>query len=161
MWGQTSSKKNRGAKGTAKIESLIGQHTELRGDVEFSGGLHVDGTIKGNVIAAEEGRSVLSLSERGTIEGEVRVPNVVINGTVIGDVHALEHIELATQARVTGNVYYSLIEMAMGAEVNGSLVHCAEEAQPRLTHTEGRGQPAEPEAGDDTTVEGEDDGGKT
>ena len=131
MWAKGSKK----TKTTARIETLIGQHTELRGDVEFSGGLHVDGTIKGNVIAAEGGnKSVLSLSERGTIEGEVRVPNVVLNGTVQGDVHALEHIELATQARVTGNVYYSLIEMAMGAEVNGNLVHCADDGKPRLTH---------------------------
>ena len=51
------------------------------------------------------------------------MPNVVVNGTVIGDVHALAHVELAAQARVHGNVYYSLIEMAMGAEVNGNLVH--------------------------------------
>lgn len=133
MWAKGSKK----AKTSARIETLIGQHTELRGDVEFSGGLHVDGTVKGNVIASEGGgASVLSLSERGTIEGEVRVPNVVLNGIVIGDVHALEHIELAAQARVTGNVYYSLIEMAMGAEVNGNLVHCAEGGQPRLTHDE-------------------------
>ena len=158
MWGQTNSKKAKGSKSTAKIESLIGQHTELRGDVEFSGGLHVDGTIKGNVIAAEEGRSVLSLSERGTIEGEVRVPNVVINGTVIGDVHALEHIELSTQARVNGNVYYSLIEMAMGAEVNGNLVHCAEDSQPRLTHAEEEARQAGVQEGAGPT---EDDGEKT
>jgi len=63
------------------------------------------------------------LSERGTIEGEVKVPNVVVNGSVIGDVHAAGHVELASQARVHGNVYYSLIEMAMGAEVNGKLMH--------------------------------------
>jgi len=83
----------------------------------------VDGVIQGNVIAEGEGRSVLILSEHGRIEGEVRVPQVVLNGTVIGDVHASERIELASKARVTGNVYYSLIEMAIGAEVNGSLVH--------------------------------------
>lgn len=123
MWG---SSKNKRAKGTAKIDSLIGQNTEVRGDVVFSGGLHIDGTVKGNVLAHEEGAaSVLTLSERGRIEGEVRVPSVVLNGTVVGDVHASEHIELATEARVTGNVYYALIEMAMGAEVNGSLVHRA------------------------------------
>jgi len=75
------------------------------------------------VMAAEGDDSVLTLSERGTIEGEVKVPNVVVNGTVIGDVHALSHVELAAQARVHGNVYYTLIEMAMGAEVNGNLVH--------------------------------------
>lgn len=122
MWG---SSKNKRTKATAKIDSLIGQHTELRGDVIFSGGLHVDGVVKGNVVAEEGSNSVLTVSERGRIEGEVRVPSIVLNGTVVGDVHASEHIELAAQARVTGNVYYALIEMAMGAEVNGSLVHRA------------------------------------
>lgn len=110
-----------------KIDTLIGRQTELQGDIRFAGGLHVDGTIKGNVIAEDESASVLTLSEHGTIEGEVRVPHVILNGVVIGDVHAREHIELAANARITGNVYYSLIEMAIGAEVNGSLVHRAEE----------------------------------
>ncbi len=117
---------------TTKIDTLIGRKSEMLGDVRFSGGLHVDGTVKGNVIAEEDASSVLTLSESGTIEGEVKVPNVVLNGTVIGDVHARQHIELATNARITGNVYYSLIEMAMGAEVNGSLVHVAEELEAPL-----------------------------
>ena len=118
MWGNKKKPKQ-----TAHIDSLIGQNSEIHGDVVFKGGLHVDGIIKGNVIAEEGSESVITLSERGTIEGEVKVPNVVVNGTVIGDVHALTHIELASEARVHGNVYYSLIEMAMGAEVNGNLVH--------------------------------------
>lgn len=118
---------------SAKIESLIGAQTEIRGDVIFSGGLHVDGVVKGNVIAEEGRESVLSLSERGTIEGEVRVANVMLNGTVIGDVYADTHIELAPQAKVSGNVYYSLIEMSMGAEVNGSLIHRTSADKPLLT----------------------------
>lgn len=121
MWGQ-----NKKPKQTAHIDSLIGQNTEIHGDVIFSGGLHVDGIIKGSVIAEKGDDSVLTLSERGTIEGEVKVPNVVVNGSVIGDVHATGHVELAALARVHGNVYYSLIEMAMGAEVNGKLMHQAE-----------------------------------
>ena len=118
MWG-----KNRKPKQTAQIDSLIGQNTEIRGDVVFSGGLHVDGSVKGSVIAENGDDSLLTLSERGHIEGEVRVPNVVVNGKVVGDVHASGHVELASEARIHGNVYYSLIEMAMGAEVNGNLVH--------------------------------------
>ena len=118
MWGIKKKPKQ-----TAQIDSLIGQNTEIQGDVIFSGGLHVDGVVKGSVISEQGEDSLLTLSERGTIEGEVRVPNVVINGKVIGDVHALGHVELAAQARIIGNVYYSLIEMAMGAEVNGNLVH--------------------------------------
>lgn len=115
-----------------KIDTLIGRNSEMLGDVKFAGGLHVDGTVKGNVIAEEDTSSVLTLSETGTIEGEVRVTNVVLNGTVIGDVHARQHIELAPHARITGNVYYHLIEMAMGAEVNGNLVHVAEELEAPL-----------------------------
>ncbi|MEJ2688046.1 MAG: polymer-forming cytoskeletal protein [Gammaproteobacteria bacterium] len=112
----------------ADIDTLIGQHTEVEGDVRFKGGLHVNGVIKGNVIAEQDSSSVLVLSEQGRIEGEVRVPHVILNGTVTGDVHAGERIELAARARVTGNVFYNLIEMAMGAEVNGNLVHRAETA---------------------------------
>lgn len=105
-----------------KIDTLIGQHTEISGDLCFSGGLHIDGAVKGNVIAGDQD-AVLMLSEHGRIEGDVRVSNVVLNGAVTGDVHATGRIELAAKARVKGNVYYNLIEMAMGAEVNGNLVH--------------------------------------
>jgi len=115
---------NKKPKSTAQIDSLIGQNSEIRGDVVFKGGLHIDGKVKGNVIAEEGGgESILTLSDRGMIEGEVKVPNVVVNGTIIGDVHAMTHIEVASKARIHGNIYYSLIEMAMGAEVNGTLVH--------------------------------------
>ncbi|VAX02133.1 Integral membrane protein CcmA involved in cell shape determination [hydrothermal vent metagenome] len=124
MFGKTKKPKQ-----SAKIDSLIGQNTEIRGDIIFNGGLHVDGLIKGNVISEEGTGSVLTLSERGVVEGEVKVANIVLNGTIIGDVHALEHIELASDARVNGNVYYSLIEMAMGAEVNGNLVHRSESSE--------------------------------
>ena len=109
----------------SQIDSLIGSGTELHGDVHFKDGLHIDGVVRGNVIAEGED-SMLTMSADGRIEGEVRVHNLVLNGEVVGDVYASEHIELAPDARVTGNVYYNLIEMAMGAEVNGNLVHKAE-----------------------------------
>lgn len=109
-----------------RITTIIGHNTELAGDVRFNGGLHVDGTVRGNVYAAEESETVLVLSEQGKIEGEVRVPHVVLNGAVKGDVYASARLELASKARIHGNVYYSLLEMAMGAEVNGKLLHLSE-----------------------------------
>ncbi|HSH43134.1 MAG TPA: polymer-forming cytoskeletal protein [Arenicellales bacterium] len=117
MWG------NKRKHQSGRIDTLVGQDTVMTGDLRFSGGLHVDGSIVGNVISEGENEAVLMLSERGRIQGEVRVPNVVLNGQVEGDVHAGGRIELGQQARVTGNVYYHLLEMAMGAEVNGNLVH--------------------------------------
>lgn len=110
------------AKQSTGLDSLVGENTKLNGDVHFSGGLHVDGTIQGNVIAEGED-SLLTTSEKGRIEGNVHVHNIVLSGEVVGDVYALKHIELAPNARVKGNVYYNLIEMAGGAEVNGSLIH--------------------------------------
>lgn len=107
----------------SRIETVIGPQTVLEGDISFSGGLHVDGKVKGNINAESGSKAVLTVSEQGRIEGDVRVPNLVLNGAVQGNVYASEHVELASHAKVAGNLYYSLIEMAMGAEVNGNLVH--------------------------------------
>jgi cytoskeletal protein CcmA (bactofilin family) len=107
----------------ARIDTLVGQGTEITGDLVFSGGLHVDGTIKGNVAAEEGSTALLILSEFGRIEGEVTVPNMVLNGEIIGDVFGSTRVELAPKARVKGSVYYNLLEMAIGAEVNGGLIH--------------------------------------
>jgi cytoskeletal protein CcmA (bactofilin family) len=106
-----------------RIDTLIGAGTRIIGDVQFSGGLHVDGHIKGNVDAPPESGATLSVSDSGVIEGSVAVPNVILNGVVKGDILAHERVELGATARVAGNVYYALIEMEMGAEINGKLIH--------------------------------------
>ena len=121
MFGGNRSKG--GAPENVGVDTLIGRQTEVLGDVRFTGGLHVDGKIKGKVIASADKASALSVSESGMVEGDVRVPNVVLNGTVVGDVHASQKIAIAAKARVTGNVYYRIIEMESGAQVNGQLVH--------------------------------------
>lgn len=115
---------------SARIDTLIGQGTEINGDLIFSGGLHVDGKICGNVVAEEGSTAILILSEFGRIEGEVRVPNMVLNGEIVGDVYGSIRVELAPKSRVKGSVYYNLIEMAIGAEVNGGLVHQPDGLQP-------------------------------
>lgn len=118
MWG---SSKHKGQ--AARIDTLVGRNTEVVGDIAFSGGLHVDGRVNGNIAATTDTNAVVSISEHGEVEGEVRVPHVVVNGKVLGDVYASDRLELAPNARVAGNVFYNLIEMAAGAEVNGKLVH--------------------------------------
>ena len=105
------------------IDTLIGPEVVIRGDLEFSGGLYVEGRILGKVVAAEGKPASLLLAEQGTVEGEIRAPVVIINGTLVGDVHAGERIELAQKARVEGNVHYSVVEMSAGAQLSGRLVH--------------------------------------
>lgn len=113
--------KDKGA--TTHYDTLISAKTEIIGDVKFSGGLHIDGFIKGNLIAEAGSGAVVRVSDKGRVEGQITSPNVIINGNVLGDVHALEYIELAKKAQVQGDVYYQMMEMVMGAEVNGKLHH--------------------------------------
>jgi cytoskeletal protein CcmA (bactofilin family) len=105
------------------IETLVGRSTGISGDVTFTGGFHLDGKVIGNVRSEPGVTGVLSVSEHGCIEGSVEVPHVILNGTVKGDIMARERIELGAKARVNGNVYYGVIEMAMGAEISGKLIH--------------------------------------
>lgn len=105
------------------IETLIGKNSTLNGDVKFRGGLHVDGRIKGNVIAEKDAEAVVTVSEHGSIEGEIRAPRVIIDGALTGDIHASDRVELAARARVKGNIHYKTIQMALGAQVNGSMVY--------------------------------------
>tara|TARA_B100000749_G_C18389673_1_gene449671 strand:+ start:70 stop:495 length:426 start_codon:yes stop_codon:yes gene_type:complete len=106
-------------------DTLISVKTEITGDVKFTGGLHIDGVIKGNLVAEAGSGAVVRVSDKGRVEGQISAPNIIINGKVIGDVHAGEYIELAKKAQVTGDVYYQMMEMVMGAEVNGKLHHQA------------------------------------
>ena len=105
------------------VDTLVGSNTKVSGDLNFEGGCHVDGTVNGNVSADTESDSALSVSEDANIKGGVTVPYVVLHGIVRGDVFASKRVELGPTARVIGNVYYNLIEMAIGAEINGKLVH--------------------------------------
>ena len=105
------------------VRTLVGADTRVHGDVEFRGGFHVDGYVKGNVESAPDEPAMLSISENGCVEGSVVVPHLLLNGTVKGDVRATERVELGPRARVIGNVQYKLLEMAIGSEVNGKLIH--------------------------------------
>lgn len=103
--------------------TLIANNCELSGDVHFSDQLQINGTVKGNIYAVEGSKAVVTVSEKGRVKGDIRVPNVIINGKVFGDVYSDKHIELAAKAEIKGNVYYNLIEMVMGSRVDGNLVH--------------------------------------
>ncbi len=114
--------KNPNEKPCNTIDTLIGARTELKGDLTFSGGLRIDGKLKGNVTSKGEGNSTLILSENALIIGNVTVPHIIVNGTVKGTVRATERIELQPKADIAGDVYYKILEVAVGAIINGNLV---------------------------------------
>lgn len=110
------------------IDTLIGANTLIEGDIHFSGGLRIDGTIKGKVIEPKANPSTLILSEHGSIEGAVSASKIVINGKVNGPVRAGQFIELQSKAHITGDVYYKSLEMHTGAVIEGKLVYLGENA---------------------------------
>jgi cytoskeletal protein CcmA (bactofilin family) len=124
---------------STRIDTLLGKTSSLNGDLDFSGGLHLDGRVNGNVKASSADGGALSVSESGFIEGRVEVTNIVMNGTVNGDMYARERLVLGEKARVNGNVYYGVIEMAPGAVITGKLIPLANGAAPAPA-----GAPAEP-----------------
>ena len=115
--------------------SLIARGTVIRGDLRFSGALHLDGRIEGSVLGEGED-AMFTLSEHGQVQGEIRVPHAVINGHVIGDVQVSARLELAPQARIDGDLRYHTLEMAAGAQVNGRISRQAEEAPRELAAPE-------------------------
>ena len=122
-------------KTTARIDTLIGRSASIQGDIEFSGGLHIDGRVAGNVRVAPGGAAALSISEHGVVEGSVEAPQVVLNGTVKGDIVAAERVVLGAKARVLGDVRYGVIEMALGAEITGRLIPASPAAGAAVTES--------------------------
>jgi len=126
--------------------TLIATNCELVGDIHFSDQLMVNGVVKGNIYAEAGSRATLTVSEKGQVHGEIRVPNVIVNGKVVGKIRSDKHIELAARAEVHGNVYYNLIEMVKGSKVEGQFLHVQDGAR------SAESKPAKPE--DESKVAG-------
>ncbi len=127
MWKKRSENKPQ-----SRIDSLIGAGTRIEGNIRFAGGLRIDGEVKGNVEAVDGPSSILVLSEKAFIEGEVTVAHFVANGSVQGSVAVSDTLELQPNARIVGDVEYSLIEMHQGAVIEGRLVHRGKSVELKL-----------------------------
>jgi cytoskeletal protein CcmA (bactofilin family) len=106
-----------------QIDSLIGAGTTVLGDVNFTGGLRVDGHVRGNIQSINDSSATLVVSERAAVDGEIRVSHVVVDGTVNGPIFASEYLELLPNAKIVGDVNYKTLEMQVGATVDGRLLH--------------------------------------
>lgn len=115
-----------------RIDSLIGAGTIVEGDLNFTGGLRIDGQVNGNIVAAQGKPSTLVLSEHAKVNGAVSATHLVINGTINGPVTADEYLELQAKARVAGDVHYKTLEVQLGAIVEGRMIHGADTAQGKV-----------------------------
>jgi cytoskeletal protein CcmA (bactofilin family) len=115
-----------------QIDSLIGAGTTIEGNLNFSGGMRIDGQVNGNVVAAQGKPSTLVLSEHARVNGEVNVTHLVINGAISGPVFASEYMELQSKAKVNGDVHYTTLEIQLGAIVEGRLIHSSTAIQDKV-----------------------------
>ena len=143
--------KTRAPRAGGSVDTLIGPQVVLRGDVQFAGGLYLEGQVVGRALAEVGTEATITVAARGRVEGELHAPVIVINGFVKGDVHAFERLELGPEARVEGNLHYAVIEMAAGAAVTGQLVHVLSSAA--LASSNGAG--GKPASSPRTTAERE------
>lgn len=133
-------KKETSASFSAGSTTLVSKNTQIVGDINFSGNLMIEGKVTGNIYVSSGSDAHARVLEKGVVEGEIRVPTIVINGTVNGDVYSDKHVELAAKAIVNGNVHYSLIEMVKGAQVNGNLVYSAQSSSSKPASSANTGQ---------------------
>ena len=118
-----------GKKNQPPIKSLIAQGSCIEGNLKFTDGLRVDGEVRGNISAAEGSASILVISESATVTGGIFAGHVIINGRVIGPVHASELLELQPKAKIAGEVSYKALEMHQGAVIFGQLRPINSEAE--------------------------------
>jgi cytoskeletal protein CcmA (bactofilin family) len=111
------------------IDTLIGVSTDMKGDITFSGGLRIDGKVKGNITARSDDNSTLVLSENAVVTGDVSVPHMIVNGKIKGNVRSAERLELQPKAEINGDVAYKVLEIAAGAQVNGAMMRVTEKGE--------------------------------
>lgn len=110
------------------IDTLIGITTEMKGDIAFSGGLRIDGKVKGNITARSDDNSTLVLSENAVVTGDVSVPHMIVNGKIKGNVRSAERLELQPKAEINGDITYKVLEIAAGAQLNGTMTRITDKA---------------------------------
>jgi cytoskeletal protein CcmA (bactofilin family) len=128
---------NISSKSSSKLDTLLGKNTSINGDVKFSGVLVLDGNVTGSLVGSNKD-GVLTINESGRVDGKIEVANIIINGTVKGDIIASGKIEVASKASIEGNVYYQNIEMEAGSKINGQLIYQEGEKVSKISNIENK-----------------------
>jgi cytoskeletal protein CcmA (bactofilin family) len=110
-----------GKKKQPPIRSLIAPGSDIQGNMKFTDGLRIDGSVHGDIRANEDHPSLLVVSETALVQGEIHADHVIINGRVNGPVYASELLELQPKANIEGDVHYKALEMHQGAVISGQL----------------------------------------
>jgi cytoskeletal protein CcmA (bactofilin family) len=114
------------------IGTLVGVGTTIEGTLSYTGGLRIDGTVKGDVRSVSGEQGMVIISEQGNVIGEVHAAHLVVSGKVAGPLYVTDILELQPKAQVQGDVHYRALEIHHGAVVEGRLIHDIPDARPAL-----------------------------
>ena len=104
-------------------QTIVGTDTRIEGDIRFVGVVVIDGYVNGSIWAGKDENVTLTISENGHVKGSVAAPHLLINGIVEGEVRATGRLALGPMARVSGAIQYNLIEISIGAQIDGELIY--------------------------------------
>jgi len=110
-----------------QIDTLIGVHSVITGELSFEGAVRIDGQFKGNIRANKDG--TLIVSEGALIQGEVHVPSLILHGTIEGNVCASNSLKIGSTGHLNGDVQYKVLSLAEGSAINGRCSHINQTAK--------------------------------
>ena len=110
-------KKKKGELEPTPCINIIGQGTEIKGDINISGDMRIDGKLIGNFFSSQK----LVVGNSGVIEGTITCKDCDISGKVIGNLFISELLVLKSNADVRGDISTNKIAMDVDAQFSG---HC-------------------------------------
>jgi len=104
------------------ITTILGKRDRTRGDLHVTGGVRVDGVVRGNIEPVSIDAAVI-VSRTGSVQGNIHVHRARIDGRVKGNILTEGHLDLTSSAVIEGRVSYGSLSIEAGADVNGELSH--------------------------------------
>jgi cytoskeletal protein CcmA (bactofilin family) len=94
-----------------KMTGFFDQDTTFSGDLSFKGSFRIDGNFKGKI----DSDSMLIIGDTGTVEAEVKIGYLIINGEFKGNIQAADKVEIHEHGRVTGTINSPKLQVEEGA----------------------------------------------
>ena len=99
----------------AGIATIIASGATLKGDINSSGDIRIDGTLRGNVHCSAK----VVIGAHGVVEGDIHGQQADIMGNVKGNLHVKELLQLKGNGQINGNIYASKLQVEPSAQFNG------------------------------------------
>ena len=106
-----------------QFDTLIGQGTQVNGDIKIAESLRIDGQLTGNVLSLDGHDPAVAIGMNGLIVGNVKAARVILSGTLKGSVYATGKVEILNGANIEGDVVYGSLYVEDGAILRGNFHH--------------------------------------